>query len=91
LGEQLLKNLEPFVYRRYLDYGMVEDIKLMKQKIDRSLTREKEGELNLKLGRGGIREIEFFIQALQLIYAGKNPALREKTRSRPSICCNRKG
>ncbi len=71
LGEQLLKNLEPFIYRRYLDYAMVEDIKQMKQKIDRSLTREREGELNLKLGRGGIREIEFFIQALQLIYAGK--------------------
>ncbi len=78
LGERLLKNLEPFVYRKYLDYGMIEDIKLMKQKIDRSLTREREGELNLKLGRGGIREVEFFIQALQLINAGKNPALREK-------------
>jgi glutamate-ammonia-ligase adenylyltransferase len=78
LGQTLLRDLEPFIYRRYLDYGMIEDIKLMKQKIDRSLTREKEGELNLKLGRGGIREIEFFIQALQLIYAGKNPALREK-------------
>jgi glutamate-ammonia-ligase adenylyltransferase len=50
----------------------------MKQKIDRSLTREKEGELNLKLGHGGIREIEFFIQALQLINAGKNPHLRER-------------
>lgn len=78
LGERLLKSLEPFVYRRYLDYGMVEDIKLMKQKIDRSLTRKREGELNLKLGRGGIREIEFFIQALQLIYAGRRPALRER-------------
>ncbi len=79
LGEQLLKSLEPFVYRRYLDYGMVEDIKVMKQKIDRSLTREREGELNLKLGRGGIREIEFFVQALQLINAGKNPVLRERS------------
>jgi len=78
LGEQLLKSLEPFIYRRFLDYGMVEDIKLMKQKIDRSLTREREGELNLKLGRGGIREIEFFIQALQLIFAGKDPTLRLK-------------
>ncbi len=78
LGEQLLKSLEPFIFRRYLDYGMVEDIKVMKQKIDHSLSREMEGELNLKLGRGGIREVEFFIQALQLIYAGKNPALREK-------------
>jgi len=78
LGERLLKNLEPFIYRRFLDYAMIEDIKLMKQKIDRSLTREREGELNLKLGRGGIREIEFFIQAHQLIYAGKNPVLRER-------------
>ena len=78
LGERLLKDLEPFVYRRYLDYAMIEDIKQMKQKIDRSLTREREGELNLKLGRGGIREIEFFIQTLQLIYAGRNAALRER-------------
>jgi len=78
LGAQLLKNIEPFIYRRFLDYGMVEDIKLMKQKIDRSLTREREGELNLKLGKGGIREIEFFIQTLQLIFAGKDPRLRLK-------------
>ena len=78
LGEQLLKRLEPFIYRRHLDYAMIDDIKLMKQKIDRSLSREKEGELNLKLGYGGIREIEFFIQALQLINAGKNPHLRER-------------
>ena len=78
LGEHLLERLEPFIYRRHLDYAMVEDIKLMKQKIDRSLGREREGAQNLKLGRGGIREIEFFIQALQLIYAGKKPHLRER-------------
>jgi [glutamine synthetase] adenylyltransferase / [glutamine synthetase]-adenylyl-L-tyrosine phosphorylase len=78
LGNRLLKSLEPFVYRRFLDYGMVEDMKVMKQKIDHSLAREREGTRNLKLGRGGIREIEFFIQALQLIFAGKNPELREK-------------
>lgn len=77
-GWQLLENLEPFIYRRYLDYTMIDDLKVMKQKIDHNLTREREGELNLKLGRGGIREIEFFIQALQIIHAGKNPALREK-------------
>jgi len=77
-GNQLLKVLEPFIYRRFLDYGMVEDMKVMKQKIDHSLAREREGALNLKLGRGGIREIEFFIQALQLIFAGKNPELRVK-------------
>ncbi|NJC87194.1 MAG: bifunctional [glutamate--ammonia ligase]-adenylyl-L-tyrosine phosphorylase/[glutamate--ammonia-ligase] adenylyltransferase [Desulfuromonas sp.] len=78
LGERLLKRLEPFIYRRHLDYAMVEDIKVMKQKIDRSLAREREGGHNLKLGKGGIREIEFFIQALQLIYAGKKPRLRER-------------
>jgi len=78
LGEQLLKMLQPFLYRKYLDYNLIEDMKNMKQKIDASLTRSREGEINLKLGRGGIREIEFFIQALQLVYAGKNPRLRER-------------
>lgn len=78
LGEQLLKMLQPFVYRKYLDYNLIEDMKHMKQKIDASLARSREGESNLKLGRGGIREIEFFIQALQLVYAGKNPRLRER-------------
>jgi len=78
LGEQLLSNLKPFIYRRYLDYYMVEDMKGMKQRIDSSLARRQEGEINLKLGRGGIREIEFFIQALQLVHAGKFPKLRIK-------------
>lgn len=78
LGELLLQSLSPFIYRKYLDYTLIEDMKLMKQKIDASLTRNREGETNLKLGRGGIREIEFFIQALQLVYAGRNPKLRER-------------
>jgi [glutamine synthetase] adenylyltransferase / [glutamine synthetase]-adenylyl-L-tyrosine phosphorylase len=76
LGESFLKLIEPFIYRKYLDYTLIEDIMGMKKKIDASLTREREGEYNIKLGRGGIREIEFFIQALQLVYAGKNPSLR---------------
>ena len=78
LGEQILSALQPFIYRKYLDYTLIEDMMAMKMKIDASLAREREGEYNLKLGRGGIREIEFFIQALQLVYAGKNPALRER-------------
>ena len=78
LGEQLLKTLQPFIYRKYLDYNLIDDMKQMKQKIDASLARSREGEINLKLGRGGIREIEFFIQALQLVYAGKNLKLRDR-------------
>jgi glutamate-ammonia-ligase adenylyltransferase len=78
VGEQLLRAIEPFIHRKYLDYNLIEDMMAMKKKIDASLAREREGDLNIKLGRGGIREIEFFIQALQLVYAGKNPALRQK-------------
>ncbi|HJV66500.1 MAG TPA: bifunctional [glutamate--ammonia ligase]-adenylyl-L-tyrosine phosphorylase/[glutamate--ammonia-ligase] adenylyltransferase [Geomonas sp.] len=78
LGEEMLTALIPFVYRRYLDYNLIEDMMSMKLRIDASLTRLHEAEINIKLGRGGIREIEFFIQALQLVYAGKNPNLREK-------------
>ena len=89
LGEKLLERLDPFIYRRHLDYAMIDDIKVMKQKIDRSLSREKEGELNLKLGYGGIREVEFFIQALQLINAGKNPRLRERNSLKAlQVLCN---
>jgi glutamate-ammonia-ligase adenylyltransferase len=76
LGEEFLRMIEPFVYRKYLDYTLIEDMMAMKKKIDLSLARDKGGEQNIKLGRGGIREIEFFIQALQLVFAGKNPALR---------------
>ncbi len=78
LGEELLRRLEPFIHRKYLDYTLIEDMMAMKKKIDASLARELEGEHNIKLGRGGIREIEFFIQALQLVYAGKKPELRER-------------
>jgi glutamate-ammonia-ligase adenylyltransferase len=79
LGEGILSLLEPFIYRKYHDFNMIEDMKVMKQKIDASLARQREGDLNIKLGHGGIREIEFFIQSLQLVYAGRNPALRERT------------
>ncbi|HEX9023855.1 MAG TPA: bifunctional [glutamate--ammonia ligase]-adenylyl-L-tyrosine phosphorylase/[glutamate--ammonia-ligase] adenylyltransferase, partial [Geobacteraceae bacterium] len=78
LGEEFLHLIEPFIYRKYLDYDLIEDMMAMKKKIDASLAREREGEYNIKLGRGGIREIEFFIQALQLVYAGKDRELRRK-------------
>lgn len=78
LGNQVLRAIEPFVHRKYLDYNLIEDMMVMKKKIDASIARQQESECNIKLGRGGIREIEFFIQALQLVYAGKNPHLRER-------------
>ena len=66
----------PFVFRPGLDAGIVEQVRGMKQEIDRA-QRAKGGERrNVKLGRGGIREVEFLVQALQLLYAGDDPWLR---------------
>ncbi|MBQ6668886.1 MAG: bifunctional, partial [Deltaproteobacteria bacterium] len=73
LGEKLLTTLRPFIYRRYLDFGMVEELKQMQHKIREALRqRADQGDDDIKLGRGGIREIEFFVQTLQLIHAGKH-------------------
>ncbi|MER3445735.1 MAG: bifunctional [glutamate--ammonia ligase]-adenylyl-L-tyrosine phosphorylase/[glutamate--ammonia-ligase] adenylyltransferase [Candidatus Dadabacteria bacterium] len=73
LGSEFNKEIEPFIYRKHLDYMSVEDLKDMKAKLDR-LHRARD----VKLGRGGIREIEFFVQALQLINGGAMEDLREK-------------
>lgn len=70
--------LTPFVYRRYLDFTMIDSIREMKAMIDEQMKR-KEMQNNIKLGRGGIREIEFIGQTLQLIRAGREPELRERS------------
>jgi [glutamine synthetase] adenylyltransferase / [glutamine synthetase]-adenylyl-L-tyrosine phosphorylase len=76
-GNSLLEALKPFIYRRYLDYGAFESLRDMKQMI--ALEVEKKGmQNNIKLGRGGIREIEFFGQAFQLIRGGVIPDLQEQ-------------
>ena len=76
-GERLLAMLRPFVYRRYLDFNVFESLRDMKQLIMQEVARRGlEG--NIKLGRGGIREIEFTGQVFQLIRGGREPALRER-------------
>jgi glutamate-ammonia-ligase adenylyltransferase len=79
LGEQFLRDISPFVFRRYLDFATLEDVKEMKARVERSLRGAERGGLNVKLGQGGIREIEFVTQALQLIHAGKDPRVRERS------------
>ena len=76
LGDQFLRSLVPFVYRKYLDFTSIEEIKGMKDRINLAAARGRKDERDLKLGSGGIREIEFFVQAHQLIYGGKEPSLR---------------
>jgi glutamate-ammonia-ligase adenylyltransferase len=78
LGETFLKEVVPFIWRKYLDYGAVADIHAMKRQMAAYKGHDEiaiEGH-NIKLGRGGIREIEFFVQTQQLVAGGRHPELR---------------
>jgi glutamate-ammonia-ligase adenylyltransferase len=76
-GAELMERLRPFIYRRYLDYGAVEQLRDMKAMINREA--ERRGKFNdVKLGTGGIREIEFTAQVFQLMRGGRIPVLRER-------------
>jgi [glutamine synthetase] adenylyltransferase / [glutamine synthetase]-adenylyl-L-tyrosine phosphorylase len=68
--------LRPFVFRRYLDFGLFDALRDMKGRISAEVAR-RELRDNIKLGRGGIREIEFIVQCLQLLRGGADPRLRE--------------
>lgn len=76
LGKEFFAMLEPFIYRRSLDFEAIEEIKSMKNRIDQSLKGKKSAKGNIKLGFGGIREIEFIIQAYQLLFGGRNKEMR---------------
>ena len=77
-GSRLIERLRPFIYRRYLDFGAFEDLREMKRKIVREV-RRKGLFGNIKLGAGGIREIEFFCQVFQLIRGGVNPVYQSRS------------
>ena len=77
-GEAFLREIEPFIWRKYLDYASIADVHSIKRQIH---IHKGHGEIavaghNVKLGRGGIREVEFFAQTQQLIAGGRNKALR---------------
>lgn len=76
LGAKFLKEIEPFIYRRYLDFTTVDELRHMKTRIENELLDGVGKERNIKLGYGGIREVEFFTQALQLVNGGYEQQLR---------------
>ncbi|WP_434027021.1 bifunctional [glutamate--ammonia ligase]-adenylyl-L-tyrosine phosphorylase/[glutamate--ammonia-ligase] adenylyltransferase [[Pseudomonas] boreopolis] len=76
-GEAWLQALRPFVYRRYLDFTALDGLREMKAAITAEVARHDRLD-DIKRGPGGIREIEFLVQALQLIRGGREPALRER-------------
>ncbi|MCP9318676.1 bifunctional [glutamine synthetase] adenylyltransferase/[glutamine synthetase]-adenylyl-L-tyrosine phosphorylase [Acetobacter persici] len=99
LGRKFLAAIRPFVWRRHLDFALIDDIHDMKARIDRYRKAGRTGLAdlpdsvmadpaasrdwllghNVKLGQGGIREIEFLAQAMQLVWGGRVPALRDRT------------
>ncbi|MEA5667150.1 bifunctional [glutamate--ammonia ligase]-adenylyl-L-tyrosine phosphorylase/[glutamate--ammonia-ligase] adenylyltransferase, partial [Stenotrophomonas sp. MH1] len=76
-GEAWLETLRPFVYRRYLDFTALDGLREMKAAITAEVARKDRVD-DIKRGPGGIREIEFLAQALQLIRGGREAALRER-------------
>lgn len=78
VGKRFLSELSPFVWRKHLDFATIEDIQAIKRQINlfRKLGTERVAGHNVKLGRGGIREIEFFAQTQQLIAGGRDFSLR---------------
>ena len=74
---ELVELLRPFVYRRYLDFDTYDALRDLKRQIHREVKRKGQEE-NLKLGPGGIREIEFIAQVFQLVRGGREPRLRQR-------------
>ncbi|MGB4248065.1 MAG: bifunctional [glutamate--ammonia ligase]-adenylyl-L-tyrosine phosphorylase/[glutamate--ammonia-ligase] adenylyltransferase [Pseudohongiellaceae bacterium] len=75
-GKELLKRLRPFIYRRYLDFSAFEALRSMKMQINKQVRRKGLSQ-DIKLGPGGIREVEFIVQALQLVHGGRDLRLQE--------------
>jgi glutamate-ammonia-ligase adenylyltransferase len=79
----LTQTVQPFVYRRYLDFGSIKALRTMhgqiRAEVVRQETRHPQRNVNVKLGRGGIREIEFLAQVFQLIRGGRDPSLRDRS------------
>ena len=89
------KMIFPFVYRRYLDYGVIDSLRNMHHQIRaeviRQETRHPDRGINVKLGRGGIREVEFLAQVFQLIRGGREAHLRDRSTRTTLLCLAEKG
>lgn len=78
LGENFLAELRPFIWRKYFDFASIADVHAMKRQIHAVRGHDEIAVAghDIKLGRGGIREIEFFVQTQQLVFGGRRPGLR---------------
>ncbi len=85
LGERFLADLAPFIWRKYFDFASIADVHAMKRQIHAVRGHDEIAVAghDIKLGRGGIREIEFFVQTQQLVFGGRRPACAAGA---PSTC-----
>lgn len=79
LGEEFLTSIEPFVYRKYLTVAEINEIKALKRRIENRTDRAGESDTDVKTGMGGIRDVEFAIQFLQLLNGGDLPEVRQRS------------
>lgn len=76
VGDRFIELVQPFVYRKYLDYAAIDEVRDIKERMNQQIEKSVGFERHVKLGRGGIREAEFFVQALQILYGGGLPSIR---------------
>ncbi len=79
LGETFLAAIKPFVYRRYLGAAEIAEIKALKRRIEQRTVSAGTAEVEVKTGKGGIRDVEFVVQFLQLLHGGEYPEVRHAT------------
>jgi glutamate-ammonia-ligase adenylyltransferase len=78
LGQRFIEMARPFVYDRTFDLVALEEVRGVKRKIDRQMTIRQQRNRNVKLGAGGIREIELIVQTLQVCHGSRAPQIRER-------------
>src|SRR5260370_5137034 len=78
LGHEFLRAIEPFVYRKYLSFAEINEIKAVKRRIEQKTSRAGDSDTEVKTGHGGIRDIEFSIQFLQLLNGGDLPEVLQR-------------
>jgi [glutamine synthetase] adenylyltransferase / [glutamine synthetase]-adenylyl-L-tyrosine phosphorylase len=77
LGAELIESLEPVIYPEHLEVSAIEDVRAMKVRIEEYVRASGKDAVEVKRGRGGIRDVEFAVQLLQLVHGRRDPSLRE--------------
>ncbi|MBL8864623.1 MAG: bifunctional [glutamate--ammonia ligase]-adenylyl-L-tyrosine phosphorylase/[glutamate--ammonia-ligase] adenylyltransferase [Planctomycetia bacterium] len=78
LGREFVQSIEPFVYRKYFSFSEINEVKALKRQMEQRAIRAGDDDRDVKTGRGGIRDIEYTVQFLQLLNGGDLPAVRQR-------------